>query len=567
MRYLALACDYDGTLAYDGWMDRETADALRKVRDTGRRLVLVTGRELPDLLAIVPEPELFDRIVAENGALLYRPATREERALADPPPETLVSALIERRVEPLSIGRSLIATRVPNETTVLDVIRQLGLERQVVFNKGAVMVLPSGVNKASGLDAALAELGVSPHNCVAVGDAENDHAFLSRVECAVAVANALPALKEIADLVTAGDHGRGVRELVDRLVADDLVEVESRLTRHAIPLGARADGGTVDWPPYGRNLLIAGPSASGKSTIAGGVLDRLTERGYQYCILDPEGDYTSASGAVVLGDPNRAPTLAEMLDVLKTPGQSVVMNLVGIALEHRPEFFAGAIARLQELRVKTGRPHQIVIDEAHHLMPADWIGAPLDLPKTGSGLVMITVHPGHVMRPMLKVVDAVVVVGTAPAETVREFAGAIGRPAPELPTALDPGELLLWSLAGSEPVERLRSIPSRSERRRHLRKYAEGDLGEGRSFYFRGPEGKLNLRAQNLVLFLQVADGVDDETWRHHLARHHYSQWLRDAIKDQELAAEVEAIEERPGLDARASRDLVRTAISQRYTV
>src|SRR5262249_54228080 len=198
----------------------------------------------------------------------------------------------------------------------------------------AVMVLPSGVNKASGLDAALAELGLSPHNCVAIGDAENDHAFLSRAECGVAVANALPALKDIADLVTTGDHGSGARELIERLIADDLADLGARLARHAVALGARAEDATVDWPPYGRNLLIAGPSASGKSTIAGGLLDRLTERGYQYCILDPEGDYTSASGAVVLGDPNRAPTIAEMLDVLKTPTQSLVMNLVEIPLEH-----------------------------------------------------------------------------------------------------------------------------------------------------------------------------------------------------------------------------------------
>src|SRR5262245_20483030 len=567
MRYLALACDYDGTLACDGWVDRDTTDALRKVRDAGRRLVLVTGRELPDLLAIFPEPELFDRIVAENGAVLYRPATREERVLADPPPEQFVSALIEHRVEPLSIGRTIIATREPNETIVLDIIRQLGLERQVVFNKGAVMVLPSGVNKASGLDAALADLGLSPHNCVAIGDAENDHAFLSGAECGVAVANALPALKDIADLVTAGDHGTGARELIDRLIADDLADLESRLSRHAVALGARADG-TVDWPPYGRNLLIAGPSASGKSTIAGGILDRLSERGYQYCILDPEGDYTSASGVVVLGDSNSAPTVAEMLDVLKTPAQSLVMNLVGVPLEHRPEFFAGAFARLQELRAKTGRPHQIVIDEAHHLMPAESAGAPTELPAALDGTVLITVHPGHVMAPALRAIDAIVAVGTTPAATMGEFAEAIGRPMPALPaSSLEPGELLLWKLAGGDPVEHLRAIPSRSERRRHLRKYAEGDLGESRSFYFRGPEGKLNLRAQHLVLFLQVADGVDDDTWRHHLERHDYSQWFREAIKDEELASEVAAIEARPGLDARESRDLVRTAISQRYTV
>src|SRR5262249_30563412 len=271
---------------------------------------------------------------------------------------------------------------------------------------------------------------------------------LSRAECGVAVANALPALKDIADLVTTGDHGSGARELIERLIADGLADLGARQARHAVALGARAEDATVDSPPYGRSLLIAAAPASGKSTIAGGLLDRLTERGYQYCILDPEGDYTSASGVVVLGDPNSAPTVAEMLDVLKTPAQSLVMNLVGVPLEHRPEFFAGAFARLQELRAKTGRPHQIVIDEAHHLMPAESAGAPTELPAALDGTVLITVHPGHVMAPALRAIDAIVAVGTTPAATMGEFAEAIGRPMPALPaSSLEPGELLLWKLA------------------------------------------------------------------------------------------------------------------------
>src|SRR6266446_10126510 len=55
-----------------------------------------------------------------------------------------------------------------------------------------------------------------------------------------------------------------------------------------------------------------------------------------------------------------------------------------------------------------------------------------------------------------------------------------------------------------------------AQRLRHSRKYAEGELGEDKSFYFRGQEGSLNLRAQNLVLFLQIAEGVDDGTWLYH---------------------------------------------------
>jgi HAD superfamily hydrolase (TIGR01484 family) len=233
-QFSALACDYDGTLAHDGRVDEATRAALARCIASGRTLILVTGRELEDLFATFRHVDLFERVVAENGALLYRPATGEERPLAQPPPESFVRLLRQRGVEPLSVGRVIVATWQPHENTVLQVIRELGLELQLIFNKGAVMVLPTGINKATGLTAALAELRLSPHNVVGIGDAENDHAFLDLCGCGVAVANALPSLKDRADFVTRGDHGAGVRELVDELIADDLVGRQIRSTRSAL---------------------------------------------------------------------------------------------------------------------------------------------------------------------------------------------------------------------------------------------------------------------------------------------------------------------------------------------
>src|SRR6266850_6884840 len=210
MRYHALACDYDGTIAHDGLVDERTIEALEQVRRSGRKVILVTGRELDDLILVCPRLDLFDRVVAENGALLYRPATREEKLLAEAPPEEFASELTRRGAERVSVGRVIVATWEPHETTALEVIRDLGLELQVIFNKGAVMILPSGVNKATGLTAALLELGLSYHNTVAVGDAENDEAFLKLCEASAAVNNALDVVKKQVDIVTHGTHGAGV---------------------------------------------------------------------------------------------------------------------------------------------------------------------------------------------------------------------------------------------------------------------------------------------------------------------------------------------------------------------
>lgn len=224
MRYLALASDYDGTLAKDGQVNEATLAALKRLRESGRKLLLVTGRHLDDLCHVFPQVDWFDGIVAENGALLYYPATREEQLLGDRPPKAFIQALQARNVDPLEVGRVIVSTWEPHETTVLETIREQGLELQVILNKGAVMVLPSGVNKATGLEAALNRMGLSPHNVVAVGDAENDYHFLNLCEFSVAVANALPMLKEQADWVTQGSRGDGVIELIDKLIVSDLQE-------------------------------------------------------------------------------------------------------------------------------------------------------------------------------------------------------------------------------------------------------------------------------------------------------------------------------------------------------
>src|SRR4051794_7209473 len=210
MRYRVLASDYDGTLARDGAVDGKTIEALERLRHSGRTLLLVTGRELPDLERTFSRLDLFERVVAENGALLYDPETREKRALAQRPPDEFIQELGKRGVHDVSVGEVIIATWHPYEADILSIIREFGLELQVIFNKDAVMILPSGTNKMTGLSQALQELQFSRHNVVGIGDAENDHAFLGCCECAVAVANAIPALKDRADFVTTADHGAGV---------------------------------------------------------------------------------------------------------------------------------------------------------------------------------------------------------------------------------------------------------------------------------------------------------------------------------------------------------------------
>lgn len=161
MRYLALITDYDGTLASAGIVSDATAVAVQRLRASGRHVILATGRRLDDLLAICPFIEMFSYVVAENGALVYAPRSRETTLLAEPPPDQFISAVRNANI-PFEIGAVILATHVPNQTKVLEIIQELGLELKIVFNRGAVMVLPAGINKATGTKYALRRLGLSP---------------------------------------------------------------------------------------------------------------------------------------------------------------------------------------------------------------------------------------------------------------------------------------------------------------------------------------------------------------------------------------------------------------------
>jgi len=568
MRYLALCCDYDGTLATHGKVLPETIKALERLIASGRRLLMVTGRELENLQQVCDRLDLFEYVIAENGALLYHPATRADKTLAARPPDEFVATLRQRGVEPVSTGRVIVATWEPYETLVLQTIRDLGLELQVIFNKGAVMVLPAGVNKATGLASALELLGLSPHNAVGIGDAENDHALLRSCECSAAVANALPKLKDAADIVTRADHGTGVAELIDALLEDDLASFEPRLQRHHLLVGTTPEGTDVKLPPYGQNVLLVGTSGSGKSTLATGFLERLAEQKYTFCLIDPEGDYGTFADAVAIGAPTRPPTVEEIVQALAKPSASCIVNLVGLPIADRPGFFASLAPRLQEMRARSGRPHWIVIDEAHHLLPAEWEPGALALPHKLTGILKISVHPDLIAPQALCEVKTLIVVGKNPDQAFRELGRVCQCDVPNVVgTALEPGQALLWNRAGREAPVLLKIAPSQTERRRHTRKYAEGELAPERSFFFRGADRRLNLRARNLIQFLQIAEGVDEDTWLHHLHEGHYSDWLRNAIKDPELAETVRRVEQNGSLTAEESRARVKKAVEEKYTL
>jgi hydroxymethylpyrimidine pyrophosphatase-like HAD family hydrolase len=209
-----LAADFDGTLADEGRVGSAVIDSLLALRSAGVQIFLVTGRELNDLRVIFDRLDLFDAVVAENGAVLFFPSTGDIRVMGPPPPPALVELLQAGGVTPLFVGRSVVSTRATQETAVQVAICELGLNWRLVKNGTSLMCLPSGVDKASGLRAVLGDFRLDARKVVAIGDGENDLVLFAACGFAVAVANACNDLKGEADLVTEAPDGAGVVEFI-----------------------------------------------------------------------------------------------------------------------------------------------------------------------------------------------------------------------------------------------------------------------------------------------------------------------------------------------------------------
>lgn len=564
MRYHVFTTDYDGTLAENERVTPMSIKALDRLKATGRKLVLVTGRQLDELKALFPEHYMFDRIVAENGALLYRPATLELKLLAERPPESFFECLRQKNV-PFSAGHVIVATWEPHHHAVLEAIKESNAEHQVIFNKGAVMVLPPGINKATGLREALREMGQCLHNTVAIGDAENDNAMLQAAECAIAVANALPAVKALTDWTTEKSSGEGVTQLIDRLIADDLLNLDPLLSRHYLEIGQEMDGTPLLISPYGVNVLLAGPSGFGKTTLTTAFIEKLVAKQYQFCLIDPEGDYLELSGVISVGNSNQPPAIDEIIELLARPEENVAVCILAIPLAERPDFFRKLLAAVIAHRVWTGHPHFLILDEAHHLLPANYAACYFNMPDNFANFFAVTTQPRLLCPDLLRRVNTALFMDEPPNEAIRTFSGLIdGRIRLPENLVFQKGDVLVWQQGGTTARLVRGDLPTRILTR-HKRKYAAGDMREN-SFFFTGPSHRLNLKANNLMMFIQMASGVDDDTWFYHLCRHDYSNWFRGSVKDEKLAVASADIEGQH-LNAEDSRRGIFQAILERYTL
>ncbi|MEW6737017.1 MAG: DUF87 domain-containing protein, partial [Acidobacteriota bacterium] len=356
--------------------------------------------------------------------------------------------------------------------------------------------------------------------------------------------------------------------------------------KHFIELGETDTGVPIRIPAHRNTLLITGGSGSGKSTLTGVLIERLVENDRTVCVIDPEGDYAPLADldtVIVMGGGNDKPLPSqdELAQIIRKPATNLVLNLHALTLPEKTAYVASTLATLEVARAECGRPHWLVIDEVHHIFPAEGSVAEDNLPKNYEGLCLITFDAKLAAKPVLRLVKriasrtvealskAVYTVLTARQEKLSYQSSLNYQKLPPISEEQAAIVVLPDNQHEKVSINYFHPAQRRTTHRRHIRKYATGELPVDRSFYFRGAQNKLNLRAANLMRFAELAAGIDDETWLFHLNRGDYSNWLRHNIKNDELANEVAQVEHSSTdklVSAQESRHAVIEAINRRYT-
>ncbi len=571
--FRVVAVDFDGTLTTSGRPSAEVLDAIGRARQGGRRVLLVTGRILSELRESFSEvDEVFDAVVAENGAVIAGPmGTRQLRE----PIDTRIARELERNGHHIRRGKVLLACRAGADSDALAVIRRLGLDYQLVFNRTELMILPSGITKGTGVATALASLGLSPHSTVGIGDAENDHSLLDRCELGVAVANAVDSLKSHADLVLDQPDGEGVAAFLAGPVLAGTRRIHP--SRWHITLGTTADGDCVSIPASQINVLIAGASRSGKSYVTGLFAERLIDLDYSVVLVDPEGDHTNLGrlpGVVVVGGSEPLPDLDHLGQLLASHHGSVVIDLSQLSAEAKDTYYRTAPPRFEALRVNSGLPHWLFVDEAHEQFGRDVLSV---YTPSRKGHCLVTHRPAELCDEANGDLDVLIAMprgsgGTddAALEALVAF------------TDLDRGVLATW-LAGLSDGQ---AVLVRSEARhdlipfqpagrrtshvRHWHRYVDGQLDWHHRFIFTRhdlqPSGEV---AANLNEFHRELLRCDRTVISHHARRGDFSRWIDSVLRDDVLATEFRAgegaLRAGPDADPDEVRNLLLDALEARY--
>ena len=233
-----IACDFDGTSATNGQLAPELYAILAEARRQGILTLLATGRVLEEAQRL-GENAPFDVIIAENGAIVYLSIPRCTIQLGSPPPNGFLDELRATGL-PFHAGAVIVGTQEQHASHLRHLIYRFGIDAHLVFNRNDVMLLPNGINKATGIRCALDIMGRSERNMIAFGDAENDIPMLMTAALGVAARDSIPSVLALADDRVPEPGGAGVALYIHRIL--NRGGFLPNLRREKIPLGRTSDG-------------------------------------------------------------------------------------------------------------------------------------------------------------------------------------------------------------------------------------------------------------------------------------------------------------------------------------
>jgi hydroxymethylpyrimidine pyrophosphatase-like HAD family hydrolase len=552
--FTALACDYDGTLASQDRIGAEALAALLQAREAGLRLVLVTGRTFFELTRVCERLDLFEAVVAENGGVLYFPGAGMIRDQGPPPPPRLLAAL-DRRGIPFQVGRVIVGAARRDEQGVRDALAATGISRELCYNRAALMLLPAGISKGAGVRQVIRALGLSFHDVLALGDAENDLDLFEACGWAGCPASAVPALQDRADWIFPGDDGAAVARAIAGPILRAGLAVD-RSPRHRVALGwAVETSEVVTIPVRGVNVLIYGDPLSGKSWLAGALVERLVDRRYAVCILDPEGDYRVLArlpNVLWVEVRDRASMERALGHFDLDPSVSIVADLAALPHREKVEIIETALTVIRRSRRRLGLPHWVVLDEAHYSLHPEGVAEHASGVED-RGFCLATYRARWLRESVMKAMDVLLLARiTRPEELAflrRVLADSPGggedaiSDLPDLPR----GKFLMMQPEATGPRTALTFVapPRDTPHVRHLKKYVDSSVSPEWCFFFRRSDGSRVATADNLSTFREALWTVEDNVLAYHAQRGDFSRWVRDVITDLDLAAQLRKSEAR----------------------
>jgi HAD superfamily hydrolase (TIGR01484 family) len=544
-----MAFDFDGTLAVNGDVSPEVETALEQCRASGHVLFLVTGRRF-ETVALGHLGELFTGVVWENGSVLSHTASGETFLPFGQLDLRLLKAMEDAGI-PFERGLAIAATWTPHDQALWRILSTHGGTTSIEYNKGAVMVLPPGATKGSGLERLLALCGLSPRNLAAFGDAENDLSMLTLAEVSVAVGDAVPAVIEISDVLAKAPGPQGVLEILREYpLGGKFLDIPLKRER-PILLGQTEMGAPISIPAArftGRNLGVFGNSGTGKSWMVGLIAEGLHHEEYQVLLIDPEGDFRGLRVlprfVSITGDRATLPSPSAVVSLIEEGGVSLVLDLSRYPVTLRSHYLAELIRALRPVREQKFRPHWIVLDEAQEfLFEGSEVSSLLHPILNTGGWAFVSYRPDRLSGSVLASLHHLLLTRITD-HTICDCLLTHCASCNLQGASLDQIPMGSALLCGGDIV-RMRPAIRRVPHVRHLYKYLDIPLPPGKRFAFRTEKGLLGIEAASLYELCRLIPTLPVESLEYHDRREDFVKWAESTLGDVGLASRLRKVANR----------------------